>query len=67
MNAAGPKGRTALHYAAAAGFLEVMTILLEHGADYRIRDQQGETPLALARRSDRFAAVNLLEDQGAIE
>jgi ankyrin repeat protein len=44
VNGMGPKGRTALHYAAAAGFLEVMAILLDHGADYRIRDHQGETP-----------------------
>jgi len=67
VNAPGPKGRTALHYAAAAGFLEVMAILLDHGANYRIRDQHGETPLALARRYDRAAAGNLLEERGAIE
>jgi uncharacterized protein len=67
VNAVGPKGRTALHYAAAAGFLDVMTILLDHGADYWIRDRQGETPLALARRYDRFAAANMLEERGAIE
>ncbi len=63
----GPKGRTALHYAAAAGFLDVMTLLLDHGANYRMRDREGETPLDLARRYDRFAAVNLLEDRGAVE
>ncbi len=67
VNGLGPKGRTALHYAAAASFLEVMTILLDHGADYRIRDHQGETPLALARRYDRIAAGSLLEERGAIE
>lgn len=67
VNAPGPKGRTALHYAAAAGFLEVMTILLDHDANYWIRDHQGETPLALARRYDRIAAGNLLEERGAIE
>ena len=67
VNAPGPKGRTALHYAAAAGFLEVMTILLEHGADYRIRDEQGETPLALSHRYGRIAAANLLAGRGAVE
>ena len=67
VNAIGPKGRTALHYAAAAGFLEVMMILLDHGADYWIRDHQGETPLALARRYDRIDAANMLEERGAIE
>ena len=67
VNAPGPKGRTALHYAAAAGFLEVMTILLDHDADYRIRDHQRETPLALAHRYDQIAAGILLEERGAIE
>ena len=67
VNAVGPKGRTALHYAAAAGFLQVMAILLDHGADYRIRDYQDETPLALARRYDRIPAAALLEERGAIE
>ena len=43
-----------------------MTILLERGADFRIRDQQGETPLALAGRYDRIDAVNLLEDRDAV-
>jgi ankyrin repeat protein len=63
VNGLGPKGRTALHYAAAAGFLQVITILLDHGANDRIQDQQGETPLALARRYERIAAGNLLEDR----
>ncbi len=67
VNGIGPQGRTALHYAAAAGFLQVMALLLDHGADYRIRDHQGETPLALARRYDRIAVANLLEDRGAFE
>ncbi len=66
VNEPGPKGRTALHYAAAAGFVEVMTILLDHDANHRIRDHQGETPLALARRYDRIAAGNLLEERGAV-
>lgn len=67
VNGTGPKGRTALHYAAAAGFQEVIKILLEHGADYTIRDEQGQTPLQLARRCKRTAAANLLEKSGAKE
>jgi ankyrin repeat protein len=62
----GPQGRTALHYAAAAGFVQVMAILLEHGADFQIKDQQGETPLALAKRYGRERAVELLDGRRAV-
>jgi truncated hemoglobin YjbI/ankyrin repeat protein len=36
---------TALHYAARAGFLQTIEVLLEHGADPGARDSQGRTPL----------------------
>ena len=67
VNDIGPKGRTALHYAAAAGFLEVMTVLLDHGADFTIRDDAGETPLQLAGRYKKYAVVDLLKNRGATQ
>ncbi|HEY6297979.1 MAG TPA: ankyrin repeat domain-containing protein [Streptosporangiaceae bacterium] len=36
---------TALHYAARAGFLRTIEVLLEHGADPDARDIDGRTPL----------------------
>jgi ankyrin repeat protein len=36
---------TALHYAAKAGFLQTIEVLLEHGADPQARDSRGRTPL----------------------
>jgi hemoglobin len=36
---------TALHYAAKAGFLRTIEVLLEAGADPRARDSRGRTPL----------------------
>ncbi len=36
---------TALHYAARAGFLRTIEVLLDHGADPHARDSQGRTPL----------------------
>ena len=36
---------TALHYAAKAGFLRTIEVLLDHGADPDARDSHGRTPL----------------------
>jgi truncated hemoglobin YjbI len=36
---------TALHYAARAGFLRTIEVLIEHGADPAARDSHGRTPL----------------------
>jgi hypothetical protein len=46
----GPAGvralnATALHYAAKAGFLQSIEVLIEHGADPAARDSNGRTPL----------------------
>jgi truncated hemoglobin YjbI/ankyrin repeat protein len=43
---------TALHYAAKAGFVKTIEVLLDHGADPQVRDDNGLTPLDwLARAS----------------
>jgi truncated hemoglobin YjbI/ankyrin repeat protein len=41
----GALNATALHYAAKAGFLQTIEVLLEHGADPAARDSLGRTPL----------------------
>ncbi|MBI3832638.1 MAG: ankyrin repeat domain-containing protein [Planctomycetes bacterium] len=38
-------GKGALHFAAKAGFLKSVELLLEHTADPNLRDENGETPL----------------------
>ena len=45
------KGKTGLHYAAKAGFLKVINLLIENGADLDALDNDGETPLFEAIRS----------------
>ena len=65
------KGKTALHRAAKAGFIETVEILLAHDASVFLRDKNGETALFDAARStikdtDRqMAAFELLFKAGA--
>jgi truncated hemoglobin YjbI len=55
---------TALHYAAKAGFLKTIEVLLDHGADPTARDDNGCTPLDWLERAapsvDREAVRRLL-------
>src|SRR5262249_13066328 len=58
---------TALHYAARAGFLRTIEVLIEHGADPGARDRHGRTPLdwlAQAAPSVQSAAVRDLLTPG---
>jgi ankyrin repeat protein len=59
VNAIGGKGRTALHYAAAAGHREVVELLLAHNADVTLRDDAGLSArhLAVARGHEDVAAL----------
>ena len=65
------KGKTALHYAAKAGFLTVINLLIERGATIDAPDKNGETPLFDALRSTikdgekQQAAVEALLVKGA--
>ena len=55
---------TALHYAAKAGFVKTVALLLEHGADPSAVDDNGRTPLdwlaRAAKSVDREAVRRLL-------
>lgn len=62
-NLATDKARwTALMWAARRGQLDIITALLEAGADAAMVDAKGETALAIARRFKRSAAVALFSD-----
>lgn len=56
INVAGPKGLTALHWAAMAGNAAAVRLLLDHGADPNLRDDLQQTPLAHAK-ANRHAAI----------
>ena len=66
VNAAGPKGVTALHAAAKAGFVSVIEVLLKAGADINGKMGSGETPLGLAKKHRRDGAERILKEHGAI-
>src|SRR5260370_17879864 len=46
---------TALHYAAKAGFVKTIEVLLDHGADPDFRDDNGLTPLDWLARASKSA------------
>ena len=65
VNACGPKGVTALHAAAKAGFVRVIDVLLKAKADINAKMVSGETPLGIAKKHKRHAAEELLKKNGA--
>jgi truncated hemoglobin YjbI/ankyrin repeat protein len=49
---------TALHYAAKAGFVKTIEVLLDHGADPDVRDDNGLTPFDWLARASKSADVD---------
>ena len=65
VNAVGPQGRTALHYAARGGTTELCELLLVAGADETVTDKEGRTPLDIAQQYDKTAVEQLLTGRTA--
>jgi uncharacterized glyoxalase superfamily protein PhnB len=57
--------RTALHLAVAKNRPAMVRLLLELGADPRIKDARGDTPLSLAKRDTEPAIADMLVAAGA--
>jgi ankyrin repeat protein len=53
-------GRSALHWAAKEGRVEVIPVLLAKGADVKIVDRAGKTPLCIAGENGKVEALKLL-------
>lgn len=58
-------GWAPLHYAATSGHLDVMELLLQHGASIDARSPNGTTPLMMAAMYGTPEAVKLLLEKGA--
>jgi ankyrin repeat protein len=65
LNWADALGRTALHYAAANGYLEVVEVLLDAGAQVNPSDNDGFTPLHRAVQGAHRDVVRRLMENGA--
>ena len=61
------EGKTALHYAVIRGMASQISILLDHGADWRIKDNSGRTALDYARELKRFDICELIENYASIQ
>ena len=66
VNATTTTGAAPLHFAAASGSGETVTILLDSGADVNVREPQwGQTPLMFAAAAGRADVVGVLLARGA--
>ena len=66
INAQTPKGVSALHASAKAGFSIVTQLLIDNGADINIRDFKGKTPLSYSIKFKRKEIEKILLKHGGI-
>ena len=60
VNARNAEGKTALHLTAQSGYLHATLLLVAAGADWRARDNDGQTPYDLATDAGQAAVASLL-------
>ena len=61
MNKEEPDGSSPLHYAAKHGHKEVVNILLQRGANNTKANEDGHTPLSLARENEQWKVVEIIQ------
>jgi ankyrin repeat protein len=58
-------GWTALHVAASLGKIDLLRMLLEHGADARIQSRDGNTAADIAEQDDHQEIADSLREAAA--
>jgi ankyrin repeat protein len=61
VNCIGPAGWTPLFYAVRSNQIEVVKVLLKHGADPTVRDKYGFTIVDIATQKEYTELVDLLK------
>ena len=67
MNSSNQNGNTALYVASLDGHTAVTELLLNNGADVKMKSNAGITPLYAASQNGHEAVVALLRQHGATE
>ena len=65
VNAADVLDKTALHYAAAWGRIQIAELLIANGADVNTKSVTGRTPLDIANKNNKSKIADLLRKHGA--
>ena len=65
VNSATQGGSTPLMLAAASGDINLVMLLLKHGAIANTKNQRGQSALDIAKRKQRNDIVKLLQEYGA--
>lgn len=65
VNIVDEKGQSLLHYACLGAANEVANILIDHGIDVNIMNNELETPIFLSVRNKLFGITKLLHQKGA--
>ena len=61
VNCVGPSGWTPLFYAVRSNQIEVVKVLLEHGANPLVRDTKGITLMDIAIKKEYIEMITLLK------
>ena len=56
-------GRAAIHYAASSGYLSIIEVIVDRGADWELKDERDMTPLRRAQDTGELDVVRFLKRQ----